>query len=71
MYPCGTFVFAEYWRQLDVGQRDFLAQKLKTNTDYLRQVRYGYRKAGAKLAKELDDQTSVKIDKQVLRPDYF
>ncbi|EKF9462198.1 YdaS family helix-turn-helix protein [Vibrio metoecus] len=64
-------MYAEYWRQLDVGQRELLAQKLKTNTDYLRQVLYGYRKAGAKLAKQLDDLTCGKIDKQVLRPDYF
>ncbi|HAV1351150.1 YdaS family helix-turn-helix protein [Vibrio parahaemolyticus] len=64
-------MYANYWRQLDANQRETLANQLGTNEDYLRQVLYGYRKAGAKLAKEIHELTNGQVSKSCLRPDYF
>ncbi len=64
-------MYANYWRQLDANQRENLASQLNTNEDYLRQVLYGYRKAGAKLAKQIHELTKGKVNKGRLRPDYF
>lgn len=64
-------MYADYWRQLDANQRENLASQLNTNEDYLRQVLYGYRKAGAKLAKQIHELTKGKVNKGHLRPDYF
>lgn len=64
-------MYADYWRQLDANQRENLASQLNTNEDYLRQVLYGYRKAGAKLAKQIHELTKGKVNKGRLRPDYF
>ncbi|EGR4408052.1 helix-turn-helix domain-containing protein [Vibrio fluvialis] len=64
-------MYADYWRQLDANQRETLASQLNTNEDYLRQVLYGYRKAGAKLAKQIHELTKGKVNKEQLRPDYF
>ncbi|MCC2521052.1 MULTISPECIES: YdaS family helix-turn-helix protein [Vibrio] len=64
-------MYANYWRQLDAHQRESLANKLNTNEDYLRQVLYGYRKAGAKLANKIHQLTQGEISKYKLRPEYF
>ncbi len=64
-------MYANYWRRLDANQRESLASRLNTNVDYLRQVLYGYRKAGPKLAKQLEEQTEGEVNKSVLRPEYF
>ncbi|EMA2479261.1 helix-turn-helix domain-containing protein [Vibrio fluvialis] len=64
-------MYANYWRQLDANQRENLASQLNINEDYLRQVLYGYRKPGAKLAKQIHELTKGKVNKVRLRPDYF
>ncbi|WP_023603429.1 YdaS family helix-turn-helix protein [Aliivibrio logei] len=64
-------MYADYWRRLDAIQREQLATQLATNPDYLRQVLYGYRQAGARLTKELHELTKGQVSKYQLRPDIF
>ncbi|NOI20846.1 helix-turn-helix domain-containing protein [Vibrio coralliilyticus] len=60
-----------YWRQLSDIQKELLAERLQTSTEYLRLVVTGHKKPGAAFAKKLHDVTKGAIDKHQLRPDIF
>ncbi|EKO3662167.1 hypothetical protein M3929_001439 [Vibrio metschnikovii] len=64
-------MYANYWRQLDANQRESLAKRLKTSTEYLRLIFFGHKTPGATLAKHLHDETGGEVDKHKLRPDIF
>jgi DNA-binding transcriptional regulator YdaS (Cro superfamily) len=61
----------KYWKSLKAKGKAELADRLDTTPEYLRQVFLYDKPAGAKLAREIERETSGAVTAIDLRPDLF
>lgn len=64
-------MYVEYWKSLNVTEKQNLALSVNTSPNYLRHVMYGRKMAGFKLAQDLHLVTGGRVNKSVLRPDIY
>lgn len=61
----------KFWKTLGPGERDAIAAKAGTTTEYLRQVLACGRRCSASMAKSIESATEGKVSRKALRPDIF
>lgn len=61
----------KYWDSLSYDEKDDLARKVGTSTEYLRMIFNGYKKAGPSLAKAIEAATAGAVIRGELRPDIY
>lgn len=61
----------QFWQSMRPAERDAVARKAGTTTEYLRQVLACGRRCGATLAKDIESATEGRISRKMLRPDIF
>lgn len=61
--------FKDYWCGLAPQEKLELAERLTTSNDYLSQLAYGHRKAGAKFLLAIESATNGKVKPNELRSD--
>lgn len=61
----------EFWKSLSINQRESIADKAGTTSEYLRQVLVYERQPSADMAKRLEGATAGALTRRNLRPDLF
>lgn len=61
----------DFWFNLEEPRQKALADQCGSTTSYMEQLAYGYKRAGASLAKAINDNTQGAWPKHELRPDLF
>jgi DNA-binding transcriptional regulator YdaS (Cro superfamily) len=61
----------QFWQSMSPEDRETVAAKAGTTTEYLRQVLACGRRCGASLAKNIESATDGTVSRKVLRPDIF
>ncbi|WP_417329195.1 hypothetical protein [Halomonas cupida] len=61
----------QFWQSMSPDERDAVAEKAGTTTEYLRQVLACGRRCGASLAKNIESASGGAVSRKVLRPDIF
>jgi DNA-binding transcriptional regulator YdaS (Cro superfamily) len=63
--------FRLYFAALDPHEKRALASRLGTSVAYLSQIAYRHRRAGFKLAQDIEAETGQRVTCQNLRPDIW